>query len=69
MTTELTESQKHDLATALQVAWRKYCNLFGEPPHGTLPQMKAFIEFVHIEPLIGGIQNKAITEWYAEGQR
>ena len=44
---ELTEYQKHDLAVALNIGWRKYSELFGEPPHGTLQQMKALVELIH----------------------
>lgn len=40
--------EKMDLAVALHSAWKKYTELLGEPPHGTLPQMKALVEFVHL---------------------
>jgi hypothetical protein len=37
---------KDRLAMALQAAWAGYVELFGEQPHGTLPQMKALVAFV-----------------------
>jgi hypothetical protein len=37
---------KERLAVALQTAWASYVGLFGEQPHGTLPQMKALVAFI-----------------------
>lgn len=36
------------LAIDLQQAWRKYADLFGEPPHGILKQLLAMLEFAHV---------------------
>lgn len=33
-------------ADGLAAAWRKYVAAFGEPPHGTLSQLKALLEFM-----------------------
>lgn len=33
-------------AEELQAAWRKYRDLFGEDPHGTMPQLNAMLEFI-----------------------
>ncbi len=64
----LTEAQRLDLAHAIEVGWHKYTSLFGEPPHGTLPQLLALLELAPLTDLTRGIRNKAIAEWYAEGQ-
>lgn len=40
------EAQKLDLARALHVAWHKYTGLLGEPPHGTLTQIRAMLELM-----------------------
>jgi hypothetical protein len=37
---------KDGLASAMHTAWRRYTDLFGEPPHGTLPQIKALVELM-----------------------
>ncbi len=65
----MSDQQKHDLATALHVAWGKYVGLLGEPPHGTLPQLKALIELAPLQMLVEGIGNKAVAAWYSGGQR
>ena len=41
-----TVTPKDRLSLALKVAWQSYIHLFGEPPHGTLPQMKALVAFI-----------------------
>lgn len=65
---KLTENQKLDLAKALQIGWRKYTDLLGEPPHGTEKQLAALIELVPLSSIIQGISQRAISLWYAEGQ-
>jgi hypothetical protein len=44
----LLEAQRHLTVTvtpaALNSAWKKYAALFGEDPHGTIPQMAALLE-------------------------
>lgn len=35
-----------ELAQRLQTAWAKYRAAFGEPPHGTLQQLRAMLEFM-----------------------
>lgn len=37
---------KDRMAAALHTAWHSYVGLFGEQPHGTLPQMKALVAFI-----------------------
>jgi hypothetical protein len=32
-------------------AWKRYTNLFGEPPHGTERQMAALLELAHLDEL------------------
>jgi len=34
--------------TALAAAWKRYCELFGEEPHGTIKQMGALLELAGI---------------------
>ncbi len=65
----LTEQQIHDLATSLQVGWRRYTELLGEPPHGTLDQIKAMLVLTPLESLILGIQNKVLAERRATEDR
>lgn len=59
MSDTLSDEQKSVLAEALQEGWRRYYRLFGEPPHGTLPQIKALVELVHIEDLISDLRKEA----------
>lgn len=40
------EIAKAALADCLHRAWQSYVQDFGEPPHGTLLQMKALLEFI-----------------------
>jgi len=40
------EVNKDELASSLHAAWKRYVGLLGEPPHGTLPQIKALIELM-----------------------
>ncbi len=42
----MDKKQKDNLATALHLAWVKYTRFFGEPPHGTLKQLKGLVELV-----------------------
>ena len=56
----MTDSQKCDLATALHVAWKKYYELFGESPHGTLKQIGALVELATLDDLATGIGQRAI---------
>lgn len=39
-------------AESLSAAWRKYMDLFGEQPHGTVQQLAAVLEFVHDDDFI-----------------
>ena len=43
-----TDEKRHKLITpkTLNVAWKAYTNLFGEPPHGTRKQMAALIALI-----------------------
>jgi hypothetical protein len=41
-----TPQDLDQLAADLQVAWRKYEHFFGEPPHGTLKQIRGLLEFL-----------------------
>ncbi len=65
----VTDTQKAQLAIALHEAWKSYTKLLGEPPHGTLKQLSALVEFVHIEGMVSSIEKKAVAKFYAEGQR
>lgn len=51
---------KDRLAEALQTAWQSYVGLFGEQPHGTLPQMKALVAFIP-ESFIGEAAKPGFT--------
>lgn len=43
----LTKTDSLDeLAQRLQTAWAKYREAFGAPPHGTLQQLRAMLEFM-----------------------
>lgn len=64
----VTNALKRDLAAILQIAWRRYTELLGEPPHGTLKQMQALVELMRLDAFADGIANHAIAKWYAEGQ-
>lgn len=55
----LTNSQKVDLANALQVAWKRYVNLLGEAPHGTKAQVSALVELMNLDDFVKGIVNRA----------
>ena len=39
----MMDTAKDELASDIRHAWRRYTDLFGEPPHGTLPQIKALV--------------------------
>ena len=44
--------QKLDLqnvAAHLSDGWRRYTELFGEPPHGTIKQFLAVLDLSHVE--------------------
>ena len=64
----VTDALKFDLSCKLEIAWRRYVDLFGEPPHGTMKQMQALVELLNINELANGVANHAIAKWYAEGQ-
>lgn len=51
---------KDRLADALHTAWHSYIKLFGEQPHGTLPQMKALVALIP-ENFIGEAAKPGIT--------
>lgn len=40
----MTNVQKETLAKKLNNGWRRYVELFGEPPHGTEKQLAALLE-------------------------
>jgi len=63
----MTAEQKTGLANALAVGWKRYTDLFGEPPHGTKEQLAALLELTQLDDLARGIGNKAIARWYAQG--
>jgi hypothetical protein len=42
----MEESHDERLAEKLHAAWQKYLWLFGEPPHGTLKQLKAVVALI-----------------------
>lgn len=62
MLTTLTEPQKRLLAKNLHTAWSKYQTIFGEPPHGTLNQLNAMVEFLDATELIQSISKDAVFE-------
>lgn len=57
----VTEPLKRDLATILQIAWRRYTELFGESPHGTLKQMNALVVLMKLDAFVDGIANHAVA--------
>lgn len=60
MPVRATITPKDRLAEALKTAWASYVGLFGEQPHGTLPQMKALVAFIP-ESFIGEPAKPGIT--------
>ena len=42
----MTDIQKNQLAADLVLAWAKYAAALGEPPHGTIKQLRAMLEFI-----------------------
>lgn len=42
----MTKKEEGQLAEALHSAWKRYSALFGESPHGTLPQMRALVHLL-----------------------
>ena len=63
----VTDSLKRDLAVQMQIGWRRYTELFGIEPHGTMPQLLAMINLMHLDQLVDGIANHAVCKWYADG--
>ena len=56
----MNDVQKKDLANILQIGWRRYTELFAEPPHGTQKQMQALVELMHADLCIwvAGVRNR-----------
>jgi hypothetical protein len=52
----VTVARKRHLADLLHVAWARYVDLLGEPPHGTLLQIRALVELMKIDDFIDGIR-------------
>lgn len=42
---------KENLAAHLQIGWRRYVELLGEPPHGTLNQLRAMLELCRLDEI------------------
>lgn len=47
----MKEHQKEQFAVCIQEGWRRYRELLGEDPHGTLRQIRALVDLMPLHQL------------------